>query len=119
MKALGTDINEFFNNHWPGEKDEYYYDGAAEWLDSPKYFKNDDLNLEPSEKYELNDFGFFGSNDTNPVRDTANILGDTFEAVFRKWLKTRSVTTFVVEVPNDKTEAFREFAAYLSIKIIK
>lgn len=76
-QALGSEINDFYNNHWPGEG--FYHNDYADWLD--KSFVEDGksykLDLEPTALFDLDDFG-------DLVHDELDIC-NYFEVFFLKW----------------------------------
>ena len=71
MKVIGAEIIDFYNNHFP---DGYYHDDYDECIDMN--------NLDPNQKYELNDLGYIISDE-----DPGN--GKTFASVFRQWQKNK------------------------------
>ena len=105
-KALGKDINEFYNNHLP---ENCYIDDDAGWIED---FNNEDgLCLVPTEKYEINDFGWIFDDNTGE-----NI--GKFSTVFKKWLQHQTTVTLAIEVPKEKEEEVRQKLKELGIKVI-
>lgn len=90
MKAIGAEIIEFYNNHFP---DGYYHDDYDESIDMD--------NLNPNQKYELNDLGYIIS-DEDPSNER------TFSSVFRRWQKKQTHVTLLVSVPREQIEAAKK-----------
>lgn len=106
MKALGKDINEFYNNHFPENS---VIDDDADWIEN---FINDaeGLNLIPTEKYELDDFGWV-VNDVSG-RETR------FTTLFKKWLKKQNTVTLAIQVSRDKEEEVRQKLKEWGLKVL-
>lgn len=91
-KALGKDINEFYNNHFP--EGHYIDDFTEDYGDFLEKYLDDQGNLclPLTEKFELNAFGIIipeGSNSDN---------GTSFSSCFKRWLKQQKTATILVEV---------------------
>lgn len=110
-KALGKDINEFYNNHFP----EGWIHEDCEF--PVEDFQNQDgiLGLIPSEKYELKEFG-----DIVPEYEDQGKY-TTFQAAFKKWQKSLTNVSVVLEIPNNKVDkvitTLKQF--FPSVKVVK
>lgn len=91
MYALGKDINDFYNYHFP---DGYYMEDEEIDLESNLNDK-DLLNLEESKKYDLSLFGYLVANDGKQTK---------FETLFKEYLKNKTVTSVVIEIPNNQLD---------------
>jgi L-ribulose-5-phosphate 3-epimerase UlaE len=92
MKALGKEINSFWNDFVQNSDYEFVSDDADIQLSD--FHKKDVLCLEESKKYDLNAFGFF-------------LIGEkeyTFQTLFKKWQKTCTCKAIVIEIPIEKVE---------------
>ncbi len=98
MKALGKEINSFWNDNkfWIDlvyGKDYVFVSDGAE-IQLVEFLNEDILCLEESKKYDLNAFGFF-------------MIGEkeyTFQTLFKKWQKTCTHKAIVIEIPIEKVE---------------
>ena len=107
MKATGQDIIDFFNE-WPPGKDVFYEDvpfteNAAGVLCETNDFGDAGALVDPTGVYEW-DAGYLGwqGHGASPVG-----FDDDFNRVFKKWKKTKTTTTFAVEIPNEGIDAFK------------
>ena len=93
-KALGKDINEFYNNHFP---EGWFHEDYEFNLED---FQNQDgvLGLIPSEKYELNQFGCI----LPEWEDQGK--GTTFQTAFKKWQKNLTHVSVVLEIPINEVD---------------
>jgi hypothetical protein len=101
MKALGKDIIEFYDNHFPAN---HYHD------ENELETHNDDgtWSLKPEVKYELKDLGLIICESGWPVESM------TFQTAFKKWDNTRSTVTFLLTVPKDKEQEVRDLFKVLT-----
>ena len=110
-KALGKDINEFYNNHFPEDwLHEDYEISLESYQDSQGV-----LTLNPSEKYELNEFGCIAPE----YEDQGKVI--TFQAAFKKWQKSQTHVSIMLEIPNNKVDevvtTLKQF--FPSVKVVK
>jgi hypothetical protein len=114
-KAFGRDINEYYNNHFPEDRYlEYYTEEYEKWLE----FHTDDagdLHLPADQKFELKEFGDIYEQNSNTLDRK---LG-SFESLFKRWLKSQSTTTVVLEVAKDEYEGVVAKLKGLGLKVIK
>lgn len=106
-KALGKDIKEFYDNHFP---EGYYHD------DNEQEFHDDttgDWLLEDATYYDLDMCGNLVP-EGEDARDRECV---TFSSQFNRWFKTRNAKTFVVIVPNSKIDLFRFAMKDLGIRV--
>jgi hypothetical protein len=110
-KALGKDINEFYNNHFP---EGWFHEESALDLE-PFEDKEGVLTLNPSEKYELNEFGCI----VPEYEDQGKVI--TFQAAFKRWQKSQTHVSVVLEIPNNKVDevitTLKQF--FPSVKVVK
>jgi hypothetical protein len=95
-KALGRDINDFYNNHFPPN---YFLDDNKDWIQDYQD-ENAILCLPENEKFELDDFGIlvpdYDDNKT-PIK---------FSTHFKRWLKQKKIVHIIIEVAKeDKADA--------------
>lgn len=100
MKVLGQDLIDFWKE-WPPGPDVYVDD--AEFGESVKGIlcleQGDGAAVDPTKKYGLSGYlGWQGKGDEPADFD------DDLESVFKKWLKKKTTTTLVIEVPNEAVE---------------
>jgi hypothetical protein len=102
-KALGGEIKEFYENHWPVGY--YHEDNALQLHDEAGAWI-----LEPNVKYNLADLGYL-----IPEKDAGYMGGKllTFQEAFNKWAKQRNVDIIVLRVPKDARSKVEEFVASL------
>lgn len=122
MKAKGADIIAFYQE-WPMGDSWYHEDALIEMAEN-----GDVTNVNPSEKYDVNEMlGYLSPSDTDDVepiqigtsRIKVNEDGDIVP-IFRAWMKHRAVATFVVEVPRgEETEKFLAIIASHGWKVSK
>ena len=110
-KALGKDINEFYNNHFP---EGHFIEGQI--IDYWKVqYENGDLALNPTQKYELKYFGYIV-----PDYDDGS-KGVSFESAFKKWQKNQTHVSIVLEVPinrvDEVTVSLKQLFSF--VKVIK
>lgn len=106
-KYLGADIIAFFKE-WPPGEDAYMEEAPFETTDTDDLLlvSPDDESgpkMDPAVKY-LFGYGLIGWQGEG---DPPAGWDDDMPRVFRKWLKARTVTTLIVEVPNDKAADLR------------
>lgn len=94
MKALGAEIMGFWSE-WEGWGQFYVDDMDPELPED----SNGDLALEPLEKYDLDRFGYLAPH------NGAESQGMTVEAAFRRWKKSATTATIIVQCQKDKAEA--------------
>lgn len=110
MKAKGADIIEFWKEWPPGE--DVYIDEAdfVEEPDGTLYTTTDGFTpgarVEPSGKYDVS--GYLGWQGKGAA--PAGFVSD-LAAVFRRWLKAKTETTFAVTVPKGQEEALKAACA--------
>ncbi len=110
-KALGKDINEFYNNHFP---EGWIHEDCIFPVEN---FQNQDgvLGLHPAEKYELNEFGYIMPEYEDQSKEM------TFQAAFKRWQKRQTHTSVILEIPNNKIEevitTLKQF--FPSVKVVK
>lgn len=104
-KALGAEILDFYQNGWP---DGYYIDDYEIDPDEPD-------SIEPTKKYDLDDFGCLYRHDE--VYAGADAI--SFASAFQKWKRTRTHLTFMVNIPKEHEDAFKEFIKMIKGKISK
>lgn len=110
-KALGKDINEFYNNHFP---EGHFIEGQI--IDYWKVqYENGDLALNPTQKYELKYFGYIV-----PDYDDGS-KGVSFESAFKKWQKNQTHVSIVLEVPREDIELISETLKmnFPKVKVVK
>lgn len=109
-KALGQDINNFYNNYFP---EGHFIEGESIDYENVQDNKGN-LILDPAQKYELKEFGYI-------VPDYGEGKEVSFESAFKKWLKTQSTKNLIIEIPKDKVADFTLFLKtnYSCAKIIK
>jgi hypothetical protein len=96
-KALGSEIIDFYANGWP---EGYYHDECEIDVEA----------LNPTEKYDLSDFGYVCPEDGNGTEKA-------FSSVFLKWKKAQSTTTILVTVPKEQLAQAKEQIKALGYKI--
>jgi hypothetical protein len=105
MKALGRDIKEFYDNHWPVG---YYHDENE--LDT--HTDDGSWALDDNTKYELKELGL--------IIPEGETMGDpvTFASVFNRWFKTKTHATILLEVPvADKDSVIAQLKA-MGLKVL-
>lgn len=109
-KALGKDINEFYNNHFP---EGHFIEGESIDYEDVQDSKGN-LILEPTQKYDLKEFGYI-------VPDHEEGKEVSFESAFKKWFKMQSTASLLIEIPKDKVADFTLFLKtnYSCARIIK
>jgi hypothetical protein len=111
-KALGCEINDFYNNHFPPNHycDELADTISAKFIEDPitKAYK---LNLDPTEKYDLDLMGVIVHNDYDDYGD--------FEVFFKKWKKNCTYKSFHFTVERCNQEALDEIQSVLDKHRIK
>ena len=97
--ALGADINEFYNNHFP---EGYFSDDMSDTIqcDNSLWNGENELNLNPTTKYNLDDFGVV-------VRKSDDVYWD-FSEKFIEWQDKQNFATLVVKVPKNMESLVRE-----------
>lgn len=110
-KALGKDINEFYNSHFP----EGWIHEDCEFPIEDFQNQNGVLGLNPAEKYELNEFGDISSEDEDQGKYT------TFQAAFKKWQKRQTQASIVLEIPKNQVDEVANTLKRLfpSVKVVK
>ena len=106
MKALGAEIKDFYDNHFP---EGYYHDDGIEMHDGDGRWL-----LKDEEKYDLGELGVIVPNDGNYPADAAS-----FESFFRKWKKSRTTVTMVIEVKKEKAEELKKLLEGANVKVLK
>jgi hypothetical protein len=108
-KALGKDIQDFYDNHFPPGY--YHDDNALKFHDEDK----GDWILEADEKYDLDECGVLV-----PEASLDGIKQDypiPFSTAFRKYMKARTTDTLVIHIPKEKREQVVKALADLGIKV--
>ena len=97
--ALGADINEFYNKHFP---EGYYCDDMSDTIqcDNSLWIGESKLDLVPTEKYNLDDFGVV-------VRKSDDVYWE-FSEKFLEWQDKQNFTAFVVKVPKNMESVVKE-----------
>jgi len=92
--ALGSEINEFYNNHFP---EGFYCDDMSDTIqcDNSLWLGETKLNLKPTEKYDLDDLGVV-------VRKSDDVYWD-FSEKFLEWQDKQNFVTFVVKAPKKQS----------------
>ncbi len=91
-KALGQEINDFYNNHFPENS---FIDEDEDWIEDYQQ-EGVGLSLPPNEKFELSAFGVIVDENNDNVR--------TFSSVFKKWQRSRTIAYILVEIDASKKE---------------
>jgi hypothetical protein len=98
MKALGSEIWDFWHNAWP---EGYYNDDAAVEVEDD----NGGCLLDPATKYDLADFGVI-------CKDGEQLaFADPFSKFFLAWRKKQTTVTFVIEVDKVKADEVKQMLA--------
>ena len=110
-KALGSDINDFYNNHFP---EDCYCDEMYDTILS--LFKEDDsgvykLSLDPTTKYDLDCFGVIIKHDDSECWD--------FEVLYKKWKKSCEYKSFFFKVKYSDKELLEKIEGLLNTYNIK
>ena len=110
-KAFGKDINEFYNNHFP---EGWFTEGEDVDFQSIED-KQGRLILSPTEKYELKDFGYLVPEHADQGKEM------TFESAFKKWQKSKTHTSVLIEIPIDQAGLVAELLkmSFPEAKVIK
>ena len=95
MKALGSEIVQFFKEGFPAG---YYIDDSTEDI---RWDLEGWPILEPSERYEIDDIGVLVKED-DPNGDAYSLARS-----FAKWKKSLTTVTILVEVGKEKEAAVR------------
>lgn len=104
-KATGRDLNEFYNSGFPANS---FHEHDCDWLDSG--FKGDNLALDEEKKFELGDLGFIVDEDTS--REIS------FQSAFRKWLKSKTTATILIEVEKSRLDEVKTQLKSLGLKLV-
>lgn len=99
MKALGRDIKDFYDDHFP---DGFYHEDNAEPFHDENCISDGSEPawiLEDNKMYDLKDCGVL-------VRECDG-EAFSFESFFKKWIKERDTVTMIIDVPKTKLETFR------------
>lgn len=109
MKIKGQDIIDFFKTWPPGDR--VYVEEVPFEEDENgvlrEYAENSNTGapVDPAEVYDVK-YGCLGwQGDGDPPSD----FDDDFVRVLRKWLKAKTTTVLVVEVPNEEVQAAKDF----------
>lgn len=102
-KAIGAEIKDFYDNHFPAG---HYHDDTAiethgdsgEWL------------LEDAKQYDLGQLGVL-------VDEKNSSECVSFESGFKKWQRSKTVTTVLVEIPTTSREEAIERIKKLGYKV--
>lgn len=110
-KALGKDINEFYNQHWPeGAYLENYTENYDDW--SEQYDDGEgNLCLPENKKFELAEFG--------DVFDYKDECIGTFQSLFKRWQKQQSYASIVLEVPRERYDEVVAQLKELGLKVVR
>lgn len=104
MKALGSEITEFYQTGWP---DGYYHD------DGPEIITPDDRPaLDPATRYDLREFGVL-INESNP-EDCVS-----FSSALTRWRRSQTSDLILVRVPKDRVVEFRSILKGLGVVEVK
>ena len=110
-KAFGKDINDFYNNHFPEGWTHEDYDIDLESFQDCRGV----LSLHPAKKYELTEFGCIMPEYEDQGKET------TFQATFKKWQKSLTNVSIVLEIPISKVDevvtTLKQF--FPSVKVVK
>ena len=121
MKFRGTDIWAFWQawpvgNNWFHEDYETEIEGDSGCL------------LDPNTRYDGGSLGVLcwqhspqGDVETLRIgtKTLRRSLDYSFEEVLKAWLKTQTTTSFVIEVPNDQSKAFKTLMTEKGWKVLK
>lgn len=117
-RVRGSDLIAFWAE-WPVGDDVYIEECPFDMgADGVLYLADDRGNpttvpVEPDQEYPF-DYGCFGWQGHGPEPKGFN---DDFRAVFRKWVKARSLATVTVDVPKDKLDDFKALMAERGWKV--
>jgi hypothetical protein len=106
-KALGRDINEYYNKHLPSNT---YVEEYGDLLEEHEDIAGN-LVLPANDKFELKEFG--------DIYDSTDMKLGTFESYFKRWLKQQSTATIVIEVPKVDYGYWVTELRNLGLKIVK
>lgn len=107
MKVRGQDLIDFFAA-WPPGPDAYHEDsGFGENEDGALCLTDDGITLgeriQPDLTYTVH-AGYLGWQGSGPAPAD---FDEDFERVIKRWIKARTVTALVIEVPKAEVEAAR------------
>jgi len=108
-KALGAEIMEFYDHHWP--QGYYHDDSQIEFHDqNPPPEATDDIwILEPETKYDLEQCGVLISEKDGEAID--------FALAFNRWKRTRDVAILAVHVPKAREQEIRDYLKLQGCKV--
>ena len=108
-KALGADIIDFYDNHWP--EGYYHEDNEIEFHDQKASPVKDPIwVLEPDVKYDLDKCGVLVDEKTNDAVE--------FSYFFNKYLRNKDGKTLVVYVPNANATEVKAMLKKYGCKLI-
>lgn len=120
VKLSGAEMNAFMvdpavwgeEGNWSGRwYDDAYVEVDGEQDDLEYTFRSDDSKLPADAKVTVEGGCLYRGED-------ANSPWDDFEKFLRRWLKARSVTTLVLEVPNEQVEAIRGLLEARGVRVL-
>jgi hypothetical protein len=101
MKIKGQDLIDFFRE-WPPGDGVYYDDVPFSERDTDDVLCDEDERpVKPAVTYEVNG-GMLGWQGDGP--EPAD-FDDDFERVLKRWVKSRTTATIILEVPKDEKNA--------------
>ncbi|QIG74000.1 hypothetical protein PP935_gp225 [Rhizobium phage RHph_N34] len=100
MKIKGAELTLFLETGWPQPEDHYYWDHDL-------FVDRDNGDPDPEVTYDTDELGpiFYQGPDPDPTGKD----GLDLAKLIRKWRKTQTTESFVVEVPKGKRDELVEF----------
>lgn len=108
MKFLGKDIIDFYENGFPENHymEDCYYD------DLGLKDGQDISDLDPTKKYDGDSLGYIFDNDDNSD-------GVEYQSLLRKWLKSKTTETWVIEFDKNLKTQLLTYLKDLNVKVVK
>ncbi|QIG69795.1 hypothetical protein EVB81_226 [Rhizobium phage RHph_I46] len=109
MKIKGAELIQFLDTGWPKPEDDYYWDNGL-FEDRPNG------EPDPEVTYDTDELGpiLYQGPDPDPIPEGLDLA-----KLIRKWRKTQTTESFVVEVPKGKRDELVEFLDTINGKILK
>lgn len=112
MKITGAEFIEWYDNHWPFDSDDWYFEEGEIPLHNP----DGTWALDPAKTYDAEELGavFHKGLGEDPTHGD----GYATSTLIKAWRRTRDVNIVTIEIPKSRDAEIRAELKALGIKIV-